>query len=65
MMFEINVAGLWLHDVAVIMNCKHGSLHFVYLGLPIGGDPRKFQFWYPLVDRNRGRLPGSKSKTLS
>jgi len=47
------------------MNCKHGSLHFVYLGLPIGGDPIKFQFWYPLVDRNRGRLPGSKSKTLS
>jgi len=35
------------------------------LGLPIGGDPRKHQFWCPLVDRIRNRLSGWKCKNLS
>jgi hypothetical protein len=51
MLFGINVAGSWLHEVAVVMNCKHGCLPFLYLGLLNGGDPRKLQFWNPLVER--------------
>jgi len=65
MLFGINVAGSWLHEAAVVMNCKHGYLPFLYLGLPIGGDPRKLQFWNPLVERIKSRLSGWKSKNLS
>ncbi|GAU46455.1 hypothetical protein TSUD_402220 [Trifolium subterraneum] len=65
MLFGVNVNDSWLHEAASVMNCKHGRLPFLYLGLPIGGDPRKLQFWYPLVDRICNRLSGWKCKNLS
>ncbi|XP_024626681.1 uncharacterized protein [Medicago truncatula] len=65
MLFGVNVNDSWLHEAAVVMHCKHGRLPFLYLGLPIGGDPRKIQFWYPLVERIRSRLSGWKYKNLS
>jgi hypothetical protein len=65
MLFRVCVAYSWLHEAAVVMNCKHGRLPFLYLGLPISGDPRKLQFWYPLVERIRSRLSGWKCKKLS
>lgn len=58
MLFGVNES--WLHKAALLMNCILGCLSFLYLGLPIGGDPRKFQFWYPLVERIRNRLSGWK-----
>ena len=58
MLFGVNVNDSWLHEAASVMRGKHGLLPFMYLGLPIGGDPRKLQFWYPLVDRIRSRLSG-------
>ncbi|XP_024634465.1 uncharacterized protein [Medicago truncatula] len=58
MLFGVNVNNSWLHEAAVVMNCKHGRIPFLYLGLPIGGDPRKLQFWQPLVERIRSRLSG-------
>ncbi|XP_024640670.1 uncharacterized protein [Medicago truncatula] len=65
MLFGVNVNESWLHEASSVLRCKHGSLPFVYLGLPIGGDPRKLQFWYPLVDRIHKRLSGWKCKNLS
>jgi len=41
MLFGINVIESWLHEVALVMNCKHDRLPFLYLGLHIGRDPRK------------------------
>lgn len=41
MLFGIHVVVSWLHEAAVVMNCKHGCLPFMYLGLPTGVDPRK------------------------
>jgi hypothetical protein len=41
MLFGVNVNDSWLHEAASVMRCKHGRLPFMYLGLPIGGDPRK------------------------
>lgn len=32
--------------------------YFLYLGSSIGGDSRKLNFWYPLVDRIENRLSG-------
>ncbi|GAU46317.1 hypothetical protein TSUD_243380, partial [Trifolium subterraneum] len=65
MLFGVNINVTWLHEAAVVLGCRHGQLPFLYLGLPIGGDPRKLCFWYLLVDRIRKRLSGWKCKNLS
>jgi exonuclease III len=65
MLYGVNVADSWLHEAASVLHCKHGRLPFLYLGLPIGGDPRKLVFWYPLVDRIKRRLSDWKSRNLS
>jgi len=65
LLFGINVTDSRLNEAASVMNCKHGHLPFLFLGLPIGGDPRKLQFWYPLVNRICNRLSGWKCKNLS
>ena len=65
MLFGVNVNDYWLHEAVVVMYCKYGRIPFLYLGLPIGGDPRKLQFWYPLVERICSRLSGWKCKNLS
>ena len=65
MLFGINMTKSWLHQAAMVMNCKHNRLPFLYFGLPIGGDPRKLQFWYSLVDCIRSRLTGWKGKKNS
>jgi hypothetical protein len=38
---------------------------FLYLGLPIGGDPRRLSFCDPVVTRIKNRLSGWKSRFLS
>jgi len=65
MLYGVNVFDSWLHEAVSVMHCKHGRLPFLYLGLPIGGDPRKLVFWYPLVERIKNRLSGWKSHNLS
>jgi len=41
MLFEVSVNDSWLHEAASVMRCNHGLPPFMYLGLPIGGDPMK------------------------
>jgi hypothetical protein len=66
MLFCVNVVESWLHEAAtLVMNCKHGRLPFDYLGLPIGGDPKKVNFLYLLVERIRSHSSCWKSKNLS
>ena len=64
MIFGLNVNDSLLHEATSVMRCKHGHLPFLYLGLPIGGDPQKLQFWYPLVNRIHNRLSGWKCKNF-
>ncbi|PNY10676.1 cytochrome p450 [Trifolium pratense] len=40
MLVEINIPDSWLGEVATALCCKVGKVHFLYLGLSIGGDPR-------------------------
>ena len=40
----VNVARSWLSETAMVLNCKVGSLPFVYLGLPIGGNTCHLSF---------------------
>jgi len=61
----INVSNSWLYEVAMVLNCRVGTLPFVYLGLPIGGDSRKLEFWRPILNGITSRLSNWKSKFLS
>lgn len=61
----VNVYNSWLTEVVVVFNCKMGSLPFLYMGLPIGGDSRKLNCWHPLIDRIKTKLSGWKSTNLS
>lgn len=39
-----------------ILNCKVASLPFVYLGIPIGGNPRRALLWQPVLAKMRRKL---------
>ncbi|RHN53135.1 hypothetical protein MtrunA17_Chr6g0488181 [Medicago truncatula] len=61
----VNVSASWLAEAAMVLNCKVGSIPFVYLGLPIGGNARRLAFWEPLLYRIKSRLSSWNSKHLS
>ena len=60
----VNVVGSWLSEAARLLQCRAGSLPFVYLGLTIGGNVRHMSFWEPIIDRIKARLSGWKLKTF-
>jgi len=61
----VNITDSWLSEAASVLGCKIGKISFVYLGLPIGGDPRRLLFWEPVVNRIKSRLSGWHSRFLS
>ena len=56
MLTGVNILVSWLSEAAMMLNCRRGTMPFVYLGLPIRGDSRKLSFWKPVVDRIVSRL---------
>ncbi|KAL4348484.1 hypothetical protein GQ457_17G013620 [Hibiscus cannabinus] len=42
--------------VNVKCGCKVGELHFYYLGIPLGEDPRRVKIWESIVDRLKLKL---------
>jgi len=65
MLVGINIEDSWLTEAASILSCKIGRVPFMYLGLPIGGDPRRLNFWDPVIARIKSRLSDWKSRNLS
>ena len=65
MLFGVNIDESWVHEATSVMSCKIGRLPFIYLGLPIFGDPRRLVFWEPVLDRIKARLFEWKSRNLS
>ncbi|PNY13834.1 cysteine-rich receptor-like protein kinase [Trifolium pratense] len=65
MLVGVNVDDNWLFDASYVVNCKIGRIPFIYLGLPIGGNPRRHSLWIPLLEKIRKRLSGWKSRFLS
>ena len=61
----VNVPASWLTEASSVLRYGLGSFPFVYLDLPMGGDPRCLSFWEPLINRINYRLSGWKSKHLS
>jgi hypothetical protein len=41
MLTGVNIHVSWLSEAAMMLRCRRGTIPFVYLGLPIGGDSRK------------------------
>jgi len=52
----VNVSDSWLYEAAMVLNCRVGTLPFMYLGLPIGGDSWKIEFWRPILNSITSRL---------
>jgi len=65
MLVGVNIDDSWLNVVVSILSCKMGKVPFLYLGLPIGGNPRRLSFWEPVVSRIKSRLSGWQSQFLS
>ena len=45
--------------------CEVGAWPIKYLGLPLGSNPRKINFWEPVVNKVAKRLDGWKKAFLS
>jgi len=54
-----------LETYARSLNCGAMQIPFKYLGLQVGGNPRRTQFWDPVVDKVKARLSAWKGKCLS
>lgn len=65
LLLGVHVEHQWLVDASYFLNCKLGKLPFVYLGLPVGADPRRLATWQPVVDKVRRRLTSWNSKFIS
>jgi len=65
MLVGVNVSDSWLNEASTVLNCKIFHVPFFYLGLPIGGDSRKLNFWKPLIERSVSRFSEWKSRNLS
>ncbi|GAU51099.1 hypothetical protein TSUD_411800 [Trifolium subterraneum] len=58
MLVGVNIPDSYLGEAASALCCKVGKIPFLYLGLPIGGDPRRLSFWDPMLARLQNRLSG-------
>ncbi|GAU14707.1 hypothetical protein TSUD_203560 [Trifolium subterraneum] len=65
MLVRVNIPDSWLGEVASALGCRVGKIHFLYMGLHIGGDPRCLSFWEPVLTRLKRQLSGWKSRFLS
>ncbi|GAU35285.1 hypothetical protein TSUD_274870 [Trifolium subterraneum] len=65
MLVGVNIPESWLGEAASALGCRVGNIPFLYLGLPIGGDPRCLSFWEPVLSRVKKRLSGWKTRFLS
>jgi len=65
MLVGVNVPDSWLCEAVSMLSCKVGKVPFMYLGLPIGGNPRRLSFWDPIANRIKSILSRWNSRFLS
>jgi len=61
----INVLQRDLECYAKTLNCAQMGTLFTYLGLEVGGNPRKKKFWEPVLNKLKSRLRVWKGRFLS
>jgi len=55
----------WKQNAAIFLNCSLLAIPFVYLGIPIGANPRKYHLWDPIIQKCERRLAKWKQKHIS
>ncbi|RVW53692.1 putative ribonuclease H protein [Vitis vinifera] len=63
--YGINLDQAHLSRLAEMLDCKASGWPILYLGLPLGGNPKVCGFWDPVVERISSRLDGWQKAYLS
>ncbi|RVX00286.1 putative mitochondrial protein [Vitis vinifera] len=63
--YGINLGQDHLHRLAELLDCKASGWPILYLGLPLGGNPKSGSFWDPVIERISSRLDGWQKAYLS
>jgi len=61
---SISVERISLQTYARTLNCNIMQIPFKYPGVEVGGNPRRKQFWEPIVDKIKARLSKWKGRWL-
>lgn len=61
----IGVSEIEVARFASLLGCKKEKLPFKYLGIPIGGSPKRLSFWEPIINKFKKRLSNWKASLLS
>ena len=64
-MVGVNISDSWMSEAAAVLGCNVGKIPFMYLDLPIGGNPQRLSFWDPIVNRIKSRPSGWNSRFFS
>ncbi|GKV25759.1 hypothetical protein SLEP1_g35153 [Rubroshorea leprosula] len=64
-LYGFNVSEGWVKGAADVMHCGVGKVPFTYLGLLVGGNSGRRQFWNPVLNRFCEKLASWKSSLLS
>ncbi|RVX23043.1 LINE-1 retrotransposable element ORF2 protein [Vitis vinifera] len=63
--YGINIEQNHLSRLAEMLDCKASGWPILYLGLPLGGNPKTSGFWDPVIERISRRLDGWQKAYLS
>ncbi|RVW71380.1 putative ribonuclease H protein [Vitis vinifera] len=63
--YGINLDHAHMSRLAETLGCKASGWPILYLGLPLGGNPRAGGFWDPVIERISRRLDGWQKAYLS
>ncbi|KAK2426239.1 hypothetical protein P8452_40952 [Trifolium repens] len=61
----VNVSNDFLNLASGFLNCRIGQVPFIYLGLPVGANPRLASTWRPMVEVLKKRLGSWGNKYVS
>nr|KYP54453.1 hypothetical protein KK1_000641 [Cajanus cajan] len=61
----IGIQQVEVERFAYTLNCRSMTLPFLYLGIPIGANPRKTEMWKPIILKFSKKLAIWKSRFLS
>ena len=61
----VNVPSSSIDCYTETLNCEQMSISFTYLGIEVGGNPRKKKFWDPVLEKLKSRLSVWKGRFLS
>lgn len=64
-MAGIGVSEVSLSNHVDIIGCKTKAWPLKYLGMPLGGNPRAFSFWEPVLERIHKKLANWKKSYIS